>query len=152
MEDFKLTQEEVAKQVGKERSAIANYLRILKLPKDVIILLQKELLTFGHAKILAGLEEKDAILFAKRAFEEKLSVRNLEELIKTQGGSDKKLKPKNSKGENIFNEKLDAFRQKLERKTGFHVNLKSKKGGQGQVIINFHNAKEFNEIFDYLMS
>ncbi len=56
MNEFGLTQEEVAKKIGKERSTIANFLRILKLPREVIHHLQREELSFGHAKVLAALK------------------------------------------------------------------------------------------------
>jgi ParB family chromosome partitioning protein len=61
MNEFELTQEEVAKKIGKERSTIANFLRILKLPKDVIVSLQKELLSFGHAKVLVSISDDEMI-------------------------------------------------------------------------------------------
>ena len=83
MDEFSLTQEEVAKKIGKDRSTIANFLRILKLPRPVIELVQKELLSFGHAKILASLKEREEILrFGNLAVAENLSVRELETLIK----------------------------------------------------------------------
>ena len=61
MDDFKLTQEEAAKKLGKERSTVANFLRLLKLPKQVLELLQKEFLTFGHGKVLAGVDKEVAL-------------------------------------------------------------------------------------------
>ena len=59
MNEYKLTQEDVAKKLGKERSTVANFLRVLNLPRPVIDLLQKEILSFGHAKILASVKERD---------------------------------------------------------------------------------------------
>ena len=58
MNEYKLTQEDVAKKLGKERSTVANFLRVLNLPRPVIDLLQKEILSFGHAKILASVKER----------------------------------------------------------------------------------------------
>ena len=76
MNDFNLTQEEVAKKLGKERSTIANYLRILKLPREVVSMLQKELLSFGHAKVLASQKDRDkVVVLANLTVTEKWSIR-----------------------------------------------------------------------------
>lgn len=146
MEEFNLTQEEVAKKIGKERSTIANFLRILKLPRDVIALLQKEKLSFGHAKVLAVVKESErAKRLANQAVEEQWSVRELERNLKA------KAKPAKTEKNNFYDEKMDFLKQKLESKTGFHFNLKSKKNGAGQMTIKFSNEAEFNDIFEYLM-
>jgi len=148
MEEYKLTQEEVGKKLGKERSTIANFLRVLKLPRDVIELLQKELLTFGHAKVLASVKEREnAIRFANTAVNEQLSVRELEKLIKTAR------KPKKTSEKNpFFDEKLDQFRQKLEKKTGFHFSINTGKNGSGSVNLKYSNEAEFNDIYEYLLN
>ncbi len=149
MNEYSLTQEEVAKKLGKERSSIANFLRILNLPRAVLELLQKEALTFGHAKILAAVKEReDAIRLANLAVQNNWSVRELEKAIKT------KVKPVDSKeNKNVFfEEKLDQFRKTLEQKTGFHFNLNSGKNGSGIVSIKFNNEAEFNDIYEYLLS
>lgn len=147
MEDFKLTQEEVAKKIGKDRSTIANFLRILKLPREVIGLLQREQLSFGHAKVLASLKESEQIKrLAQETVEKNLSVRELE-LI-----SNKKLPTaKSGKNPTTFTDKLAPLKDKLESKTGFHMNLKGKKNGSGLITIKFNNEAEFNDIFNYFM-
>jgi ParB family transcriptional regulator, chromosome partitioning protein len=149
MEEFKLTQEEVAKKIGKDRSTVANFLRILKLPRQVIELLQKELLSFGHAKVLAVLKEREeAIRAANEAVASSLSVRELEDWIKKSF----KRKPKSANAqEKFFDEKIDEYREKLEQKTGFHFNIQQKKGGSGAITIKYGNTAEFNDIFDYLL-
>lgn len=148
MEDFQLTQEEVAKKLGKERSSIANYLRILKLPREVIEKLQREELSFGHAKILAAVKEREQIIrLANECVANELSVRELEALSK------KSAKPKVAKESNPFyNQKLEDCREKLERSTGFHFQIKSKKAGNGQILLKFNNEAEFNDIYEYLMT
>ncbi|MBY0516072.1 MAG: ParB/RepB/Spo0J family partition protein [Bacteriovoracaceae bacterium] len=147
MNEFGLTQEEVAKKVGKERSTVANFLRILKLPKDVIMLLNKEQLSFGHAKVLVGLgDDESAKRFANEAATKNLSVRELEDLVKA---GKKKVKAK--EGKNIVAERYDQLKDRLEKKTGFHFALKSKKNGAGSITIKFSNEAEFNDVFGYLM-
>jgi ParB family chromosome partitioning protein len=148
MNEFELTQEEVAKKIGKERSTIANFLRILKLPKEVIVALQKELLSFGHAKVLCAINEDETVKrLANEVIAKGLSVRELEELAK------KSKKPTKKAGnENKFiAEQYTSLKNKLEHKTGYHFDMKAKKNGGGEITIKFSNEAEFNDIFAYLM-
>jgi ParB family chromosome partitioning protein len=148
MNEFELTQEEVAKKIGKERSSIANFLRILKLPKDVIVSLQKDLLSFGHAKILVGINDDELVKrLANEVIGKGLSVRELEDLAK------KTKKPsRGTPSDNKFiTEQYGQLRNKLEQKTGFHFGVKAKKNGAGEIMIKFSNEAEFNDIFSYLM-
>lgn len=147
MNEFELTQEEVAKKIGKERSTIANFLRILKLPKDVIVSLQKELLSFGHAKILVSIGDDETVKrLANEVIAKGLSVRELEDLAK------KSKKPSKKSDDNKFiAEQYTQLRNKLEQKTGYHFDVKAKKNGAGEITIKFSNEAEFNDIFAYLM-
>jgi ParB family chromosome partitioning protein len=148
MNEFELTQEEVAKKIGKERSTIANFLRILKLPKEVIVALQKELLSFGHAKVLGAINDEEVVKrLANEVVTNTLSVRELEELAK------KSKKPTKKAGmENKFiAEQYTSLKNKLEQKTGYHFAMKAKKNGAGEITIKFSNEAEFNDIFAYLM-
>jgi ParB family chromosome partitioning protein len=147
MNEFNLTQEEVAKRVGKERSSVANFLRVLKLPREVIQFLQKEELSLGHAKVLAAVKEDETVKrLAREAVENKLSVRDLEKLIKA------KSKSKPMQSNKFFDEKLDALKQRLEKNTGYHFDVKSKGNGAGSISIKFTNEAEFNDIFEYLIT
>lgn len=147
MNEYDLTQEEVAKRLGKERSSIANFLRVLKLPREVIDHLQKEILSFGHAKVLAAVKERErTIRLANEAIAEGLSVRELEKRVK------KKERPSSAKPqEKQIDQRLDSLKQKLERRTGYHFDIKSKKPGKGEIVIKFTNEAEFNDIFEYLL-
>lgn len=150
MNQFELTQEEVAKKVGKERSTIANFLRILKLPKDVINLLNKEQLSFGHAKILVGVSDNESIKrLALEAAENNLSVRELQDQIKKLKTFSKKQSLDGHK--KFIDENYAQLKNKLEQKTGYHFALKSKANGAGEITIKFSNEAEFNDIFSYLM-
>lgn len=146
MNEFNLTQEEVAKQIGKDRSTIANFLRILKLPKDVIKMLQKDELSFGHAKVLVAQKDDEVIKrFAREVVDNNLSVRELEKLIKA-----KKIKaPKQSN--KFFDEKVDGLKQKLEKRTGYHFDIKTKTNGSGTITIKYSNEADFNDIYEYLL-
>ena len=148
MNEFDLTQEEVAKKIGKERSTIANFLRILKLPREVIQYLQKEELSFGHAKVLAALKDDEkSKRMAREAIEGQWSVRELEKNIKA-----KKPKMAREKTNPYFDEKLDSVKRKLEEKTGYHFDLKTKTNGAGTITIKYSNEAEFNDIFEFLVS
>lgn len=148
MNEFELTQEEVAKKIGKERSTIANFLRILKLPKDVIVSLQKDLLSFGHAKILVGVNDDEIVKrLANEVIAKGLSVRELEDLAKKS----KKPSKKGADDNKFIAEQYTQLRNKLEQKTGYHFDVKAKKNGAGEITIKFSNEAEFNDIFAYLM-
>jgi ParB family chromosome partitioning protein len=148
MNEFELTQEEVAKKIGKERSTIANFLRILKLPKDVIVSLQKDLISFGHAKILVGINDDEIVKrLANEVIAKGLSVRELEDLAKKAKNPSKKSLPDNK----FISEQYGQLKNKLEQKTGFHFDVKAKKNGAGEIMIKFSNEAEFSDIFSYLM-
>lgn len=151
MEEFKLTQEEVAKKIGKERSSIANFLRILKLPKEIVMMLQKDMLSFGHAKILASLKDDgEMIRTANLAVAKNLSVRDLENMTKKNGvkSSSGPIGPDKNKRDD---EKYFIYQQKIERKTGYQAKIKNAGANKGQFIINFNSAEEFKNIYEYLM-
>jgi ParB family chromosome partitioning protein len=145
MNEFNITQEEVAKKVGKDRSSIANFLRILKLPREVIQSLQKEDISFGHAKVLASVKEDEACKrFARTTVDENLSVRDLEKLVKSKKVNSQKTANK------FFDERIDNIKNKLESRTGFHFDLKTKPNGSGMISIKFSNEAEFNDVYSYL--
>lgn len=151
MEEFNLTQEEVAKKIGKERSTIANFLRILKLPKEVVMMLQKELLSFGHAKLLVSLKDDgDIIRLANIIVAKGYSVRDLENVIKNKGAQKASgpIEPTNSKSES---ERYFIYQQKIERKTGVKTKIKAGKSGMGCVQLNYSNQEEFKKIYELLM-
>jgi ParB family chromosome partitioning protein len=149
MNEYKLTQEDVAKKLGKERSSVANFLRILNLPRPIIDLLQKEMLSFGHAKILAAVKEREeAIRLANLSVANNWSVRDLETGIKAK----KPLKEKAARSNPFFDDKLDQFRKTLEQKTGYHFGINSGKSGSGQIVLKYSNEAEFNDIYEFLLS
>jgi ParB family chromosome partitioning protein len=145
IEEYDLTQEEVAKKMGKQRSGIANLLRILSLPREVITLLREESLSFGHGKLLAGRDDsKQIVKLAQIVVREKLSVRQLEALLKKEKkGSGEKKKEVDGKWERI--------REDLEKRTGFHFMINHKKNGSGQIVIKYSDKDQFNDIYDYFI-
>jgi ParB family chromosome partitioning protein len=148
MEEFKLTQEEVAKKIGKSRATIANFLRILKLPREVIAFVQKDILSFGHAKVLCSIKDpEECKRVANVCALENLSVRELEVL------KDRKIRTISEKTNEVdfYQKQADTLKGKLETHTGFHFNMKMKKNGSGDIVIKFNNEAEFNDIYEYLL-
>jgi ParB family transcriptional regulator, chromosome partitioning protein len=158
MEEFKLTQEEVAKRVGKDRSTVANFLRLLRLPRQVLEWINKDLISFGHAKVLASIREReDTLKVAKIIVEEKISVRELEKIIKNLDSA-KEVGGKSSSSDadereelRELEERATKLREKLEQRTGFHFDVQANKKGMGKIIIKFGNTTQFNELYEFLM-
>jgi ParB family chromosome partitioning protein len=156
MSEFKLTQEEVARKVGKERSGVANTLRLLKLPKVVLDWLKSNHLTFGHGKILASLyDDKEMIKWASLVVEEHLSVRELETRLSLNRGDGLEKNDESKKRKKTSSFLPDALRHTLkqwEHKTGLNIQIESKGEEEGIVHIKYFSKDEFNRIHEGLMS
>ncbi len=148
IDECQLTQEEVSKRVGKQRSTVANYLRLLKLPAPIQKALQTNKITMGHARALINIENEDKqlALFAL-IIEQDLSVREVEELAK---GAKLNYKPKVKRDKTPLSieEKL-IFGQLKERFDRFVEYKKNAKGG-GKIILNFNNEEDLNIILKKL--
>ena len=137
MDEFGYDQEKVGKFIGKSRAHIANCLRLLSLPKDVINMIETGKITQGHAKILVGME--NANLIAKKIFDKKLSVRQAENLVNLFK------KPKKMK----FASK-DANLKELENvlisKLGIRVLIKNKKNNSGSISFDYKDLDQLNKL------
>ena len=138
MTEYGLTQDKVSEKMNKSRSAVANSLRLLKLPSDVISLVESGALSVGHAKVLLSLsEDKKISELAKKASEEALSVRELEELIKKDG------KKPTTKKDVDLNLKL-AF-ETIEKNVSSLLGTKVKiidNHNKGKIQIEYYSAKD----------
>src|SRR3989304_821195 len=120
IEDFHLTQEEVAQRVGKDRSSVANYLRLLKLPAEIKDKLQKQQLSMGHARALITLEKvREQIELANRIVADQLNVRQVESLIRTWKSKGKKGRPAPETAR--LDPNVRAAQQKLQEHMGTRV-------------------------------
>ena len=143
MDEFGYDQEKVGKFIGKSRAHIANCIRLLSLPNDVIKLIETEQLSQGHAKILVGLE--NAYLFAKKIIEKKLSVRQSENLVRLFK------KPKKSKiVTNSSN--LRDLEDILEKKLGIRVLIKNKKNNSGSIVFDYRDLDQLNRLIEIIKS
>ncbi len=141
IEDFSYDQEKVSKFIGKSRSYIANSLRILTLPDDVIQLIEKQKISTGHAKILVGLS--NASFLAKKILENNLSVRQAENLVKIF--KSKKTRIKNSKDVNIID-----LEKSLSEKIGLNVTIKNNKRNKGVITFFYKDIDQLNKIIEII--
>lgn len=143
-----LTQDEVAQQVGKDRSSIANYLRLLKLPEDVQRMLEDDLISMGHARALLGLDTKDQIRrLANEVAEKKLSVRQTEQAVK-RATSPQSPGERSTPSGNDAN--IRAAELKMKRFLGSQVRIHLGQNG-GRIEIDFGSASELDRIYSIIM-
>ncbi len=148
MEDFGLTQEEVSYRVQKSRSAVANSLRLLALPKKVIALVEDGKLSMGHARAILGAETETKMLeIAMLVIEKGLSVRQVEALVKEKAPTSKKRPAEISRD---VKNAIDFSAKKIQDKLGAKVNVSYSNKFKGKIEINFANYKEMNRLLDML--
>lgn len=144
IKDFDLTQEEAARRVGKSRPAVANALRLLRLPQEVIDAVREGKLSAGHARALAAIDdEKTAIFAAKTVMEKGLSVRETEKLVKALT-AEKKEKKKKSAARNSF---FDEVELSLNNSLGRKAKVVTKSGKEsGTLEIDFYDKDDLARI------
>lgn len=145
--EFSLKQDEVAERVSKSRTAVTNSMRLLKLCDDVQQMVIDEMLTTGHARALLSIEDpKQQYAIAQQVFDEKLSVRDVEKLVKNLS---KPAKPKK-----ITEKNLQVFYQDIEEKLkqvlGTKVSIAAKENGSGKLEIEFYNNDDLDKFVDLL--
>ena len=145
IEDYNLTQEQAAKRVGKSRAAIANALRLLELPAEVISLVGHKSLSAGHARALLGLNDKTLIPdAAKTIVDHELSVRAAEELIKKLNS-----KPEPKKNDPVADSYYSSLEQKLTESLGHKVRI-SRSKRRRSISISYKNSDELEELIRLL--
>jgi len=137
IDEFNYDQDKVSKFIGKSRTHVTNSLRLLSLPKEVILLIEEGKITQGHAKILVGLD--NAHFLARKIIDKKLSVRQSESLIRLLK-SNKKIKTL-TKDAN-----LSDLETSIEDKTGIKVFIKNKKNNSGSVTFNYKDLDQLNHL------
>ena len=141
--EFSYDQEKVSKFIGKSRSYIANALRLLSLPDDVVKLIENQKLSAGHAKILVGLE--NASFVASKIIENKLSVRQAENFVKL-------FKNKRQKSINLKDANIMHLEMSIVNKVGLNVEIKNKKNNQGKITFEYKDLDQLNKIIDIIKS
>ncbi len=141
IDQFSYDQEKVSKFIGKSRSYIANALRLLSLPPEVVKLIENQKLSAGHAKILVGLD--NAIFVANKIIERKLSVRQSENFVKLF--KNKRKKTDSSKDTNIMHLEMS-----IVNKIGLNVEIKNKKNNKGKILFEYKDLDQLNKIIDII--
>ncbi len=142
MNEFGLTQEAVASSVGKDRSSIANILRLLALPKEVQQFIESGVLSLGHAKVLGGVSSPDTqIQIAKRIVSERLSVRQTEQLVSGGQGNN----GKSVKGLKAVPNKFHHLEEQLRKHFGTKVQVRAMAKG-GQLVIHYFSDEELDRL------
>ena len=142
-----MTQEEVSEKVGKSRSAVANFLRLLKLPPEVQIAIRDGHITMGHARALINIEDKEQqIRLLQRIIEDDLSVRDTEEMAEKakNASKDKKEKKQTNFLPENFKSKIKTLSQTLNTKVKVNRSLT----GKGSLVIDFKDEAEFDRIME----
>ena len=146
MGECQLTQEKLSEKVGKSRSTITNFLRLLKLPPEIQIALRDGSISMGHARALINVEgEARQLRILKRIIEDGLSVRQVETLVREMNQPAQKKKTKTTQ----IPEKYKSITARLSHNLGTKVSLKRNQKGTGQINITFKNDEELDQIIAY---
>lgn len=149
MDKLALTQAQVATRLGKSRPYIANYLRLLGLPPVIKEYLNDGKLSMGQARTMLGLKDKTKLVsLAKRAVENNLTVRQLEEIVTKMNGTEKKKEQRRSKRKPVY---IRAAESQLQSKFGTKVSVaQSRKKGTGKIEIPYTSNEDFTRILEVL--
>ena len=143
IEEFSYDQEKVAKFIGKSRSHITNYLRLLALPESILKLIETNKLTPGHAKILIGLNNVEFV--ADKIIEKNLSVRQAERFVRIF-----KIKKQSLKVPRDIN--LQSLENSIREKIGLNIFIKNKKNNTGSIKIEYKDLEQLNKIVEIIKS
>ena len=145
LNEFHLKQDEVAERVSKSRAAVTNSMRLLKLDERVQQMLIDDMLSTGHARALLGIEDPELqVNVATRVFDEKLSVREVEKLVK-KIQENKPEKPKNDPVDDFIYTDLE---EKMKAAMGTKVSIKQKAKGKGKIEIEYYSREDLERIFE----
>lgn len=148
--EFHLKQDEVAERVSKSRTAVTNSMRLLKLNEKVQQMIIDDMISTGHARALLAIDDQEQQhALAVKIFDEKLSVRETEKLIKNIKKPKEEKKPE-KKIENSF--VYDDLAEKMKQALGTKVKVLAKGNGKGKIEIEYYSDSELERMFDIIMS
>jgi ParB family chromosome partitioning protein len=150
MEELNYTQEQVAERMGKERSTVTNYIRLLKLPPDIQAAVRNNTISMGHARALVNIDTIDKQLYVFKEIQQKqLSVRQTEELVRKLYKGEKSVA-----GSAATKSDLPPAYQKIQDNLASHfgtkVNMTHNKKGYGSISIEYYSLDELNKILDLM--
>jgi len=151
MEEVSLTQEQVADRMGKERSTVTNYIRLLKLPPDIQVAVRNSKLSMGHARTLIGVENVERQLFIfGEIMKNGLSVRQTEELVRKVNQTDKGAAAAKKPAKSSLPPAYQKIQDNLASHFSTKVNLDRSKNGKGSINIEFYSDEELDSILEKL--
>ena len=149
LEEFSLKQDEVAERVSKSRTAVTNSMRLLKLSPRVQQMIVDDMISTGHARALLAIDdEEQQYQLANRIFDEKLSVRETEKLVKAL--KNPKKEKKNQKIEHTF--VYNNIEEQMKNIIGTKVIVNPKANGKGKIEIEYYSEEELERIYDLIMT
>jgi ParB family chromosome partitioning protein len=151
VDECHLTQEEVADKVGKDRTTVANFIRLLKLPAEIQVGLRKNQISMGHARALINvpLESMQLRLYHK-IVESGLSVRKIEQLAKASG-KPSEIHTRKTGGREVSTS-VRSVEEKLRQTLGTKVIVREKEGGRGEIVIEFYSLDDLDRLLDLFAS
>ncbi|MDG1477197.1 MAG: ParB/RepB/Spo0J family partition protein, partial [Vicingaceae bacterium] len=150
IEECNLTQEKMSERVGKKRSTVANYLRLLKLPAEIQLSIRTKDLSMGHARALVNInDEKKQITLSRRIVKEGLSVRQVEDIVKERKTEERELSLKKG-GVSDLSFSQQKIKDDLTDFLKTKVQLQSNAKGNGKLTIPFTSEKELERIIELL--
>jgi ParB family chromosome partitioning protein len=148
LEECDLTQEKLSKRIGKDRTTVANYIRLLKLPAQIQIAIRKEMITNGHARALINVGDSETqIRILEEIIRHNLSVREVENLVKKFNNPESK--PATPPATALSPE-FRLAKKSLEGHLNTRVDIRKNTKGQGSIVIKFKSEKEFERIINIL--
>ena len=149
LEEFNLKQDEVAERVSKSRTAVTNSMRLLKLSDRVQQMIVDDMISTGHARALLAIDdEEQQYMLANKIFDEKLSVRETEKLVKELKNPKKEVKKVKQERMFVYNDLPDHMKNII----GTKVSVNPKANGKGKIEIEYYSEEELERIYDLIMS
>ena len=146
IDECHLTQDALSEKVGKKRSSVSNYLRLLKLPDEVQLALKEGLISMGHAKAIAGAPEELQLRLLKKCIRKGLSVRQIEELVRAL--TDPAAKPAAPAEDEEYPESYARLVEQLEKFFSQEISIKRSKNGGGRIVIDFSDDRDIDRFIE----
>ena len=149
LQEFQLKQDEVAERVSKSRTAVTKSMRLLKLSPRVQQMIIDDMISTGHARALLAIDdEEQQFILANKIFDEKLSVRETEKLVKALKNPKKEVKKEKSEHTFIY----ENIEEQIKNIMGTKVSVNQKANGKGKIEIEYYSEEELERIYDLLMT
>jgi len=147
IKEVNYTQEDVARKIGKDRTTITNFIRLLKLPEPIQDSLRTGDLTMGHARALLGVsDEKSQLKLWKKIIQQGLSVRKVEQIVKDSGKKKPSIPPKTEQSDS----NVTSVENRLRRTFGTKVLVKTRSNGSGEISIEFYSIDDLDRLLDLI--